>query len=831
MGAAAYNQEDSSSKRLLPKDPLGRRFVQYFYHGWSFIEAPVPEWGERPNWRTEKRYPLEPRNLWSKYQDPELLLGLSFDKYTNYFVVDIDSKSRNHPDNNWQNFKGILYALEDIGMCRVVRVCSSESEGIHLYYFLPYPVYSLTLAVAVKQALFQAGYRLKSGQLEIFPNPKPYNPDKITSYRSHRLPLQKNSFLLDWGLQPISDNVETLLDWADLTASSQDMEALGEAMKLAEQWLSAQYCLRRGKTSAEQFCWDLEELIEEGWTDYGQTNDLLLTFAKYGIIFKHHLGEDLVEYMLEEALNAPGYTKFCRHQHEIERRVRERARSALNYPYYPYRGKPPRPRTYKQQFGEDGVDNVIYLHPSKERHIKTMERIRAVVAMLKSEGTFPKTAYKRTQAIIKKSKAAYGIGVSGTTLYKEEYLPLWHPAHENREDVNVDCYVEKYPILPDPWDTAVELSKLEQEQVSGSLHVTSEWDEVAKEPEPAQDKGFREFTRTPHYEGLCLPPAQPVGRLVRSVSDDEPQPQAAPPAKLGGRVGESASDDNPQPQAASPFEVLLAIFLTRAIFQVFSNLENQHLEIIFLYLEISGIFSTKETINSKHFNFLIELSKSESDFEQFNDKDNLSTLCGGAVQNCDKQNLSLTETVSSSNSEDAVNPPQPLSKTPTGADNPSDEENYPDNHSTPSSPLQTAQCESSNSPPPKNVPQPSTTAEHFVQSPECSTTEEHFSENNSCPENGFTPLEYRQAIHFRFKAQKKALEYRSEFFALRNIRLLPQQRQDYNNFIKYYLMLKSSHNPAKQEAQEWFAAHQELVTNALELGLWDYLEQLPPPDF
>ncbi|MEM1395733.1 MAG: hypothetical protein AAGG00_21095, partial [Cyanobacteria bacterium P01_H01_bin.150] len=292
MGAPAYNQDDSSSKRLLPKDALGRRFIKYFYHGWSFIEAPVPSWGERPSWRTEKRYPMEPRNIWSKYQDPELLLGLSFDKYTNYFVLDIDRKSRNHPEKSRENYDGILQALEEIGMCRVVVVNSSESEGIHLYYFLPYPVYSIALAVAVKQALYQAGYRLKNGQLEIFPNPKPYNPDKKTSYRPHRLPLQKNSFLLDWNLQPVSNSVETLLDWADLTASSQDMESLGEALKAAEEWLSAQYYLRRGKNSAEEWCWDLEETIEQGWTGSGQTNDLLLAFAKYGIIFKRHLGEE-----------------------------------------------------------------------------------------------------------------------------------------------------------------------------------------------------------------------------------------------------------------------------------------------------------------------------------------------------------------------------------------------------------------------------------------------------------------------------------------------------------------------------------------------------------
>ncbi|MEL6165047.1 MAG: hypothetical protein AAFR37_15275, partial [Cyanobacteria bacterium J06628_3] len=133
------------------------------------------------------------------------------------------------------------------------------------------------------------------------------------------------------------------------------------------------------------------------------------------------------------------------------------------------------------------------------------------------------------------------------------------------------------------------------------------------------------------------------------------------------------------------------------------------------------------------------------------------------------------------------------------------------------SPSQTSQEESSDSQPPENVP-------------ECSTTVEHFSENDNSSEV-LASLKHRNAIHFEFKAQKKAKKHSCEFFALKNIRLMPQQRQDYENFIKYYLMLKSSHAFARQKAEEWFSNHQELVNNAREVGLWDYLEHLPPPDF
>ncbi|MEO1373145.1 MAG: hypothetical protein AAFW70_02230 [Cyanobacteria bacterium J06635_10] len=818
MGAAAYDYDNSSSKRLKPEDPLGQHFVKYFQHGWKFIQAPVPKYGEKPSWRTETRYPLELRSLWSKQQNPDLLLGLRLGTFTNYCLLDIDKGSKNHPDNSKEKFNQILLTLESIGLKRDITIRSSESEGLHIYFFLPECVHSLSLALAVKHALIREGFQLIKGELEIFPNPKPYNKLQPTSFNAHRLPLQANSFILDWDLQPTSDDIKIFLDCADLTAQSQDMEVLKEAMEAADEWRKSQYGVLNGKTSAAEFCADLEEQIEPGWTGFYQTNALLLKIAKYGIIFLHHLGQNLIDYMQETVPSLPGYKEYCRHQHEIGRRIRDIAASAERYPYVPCPNSPLRQNTYKDHFfgAKEEETKVKRLHPSKKRRAEKIEKVKAVIAALKNQGIYPETCQKRSEAIIQKSKEMFGRGGSQTTLHKPEYLPLWHPDYDNipteeqeEERVNADSTEEKPPVSPPASNTVAEEPEVVQEQDSSHLHFES------------------------LYEGYVPPAVEPQGGVGESVSDDDPQPQAASgcgvaASNLEGEITDF--NDQQQPQAAAWSCGSRVIFLHLCETEIIPNLEIQELEIIFLYLNISGIFSTTEIINSKFFNFLIEKINSESDFEQFNDKENLSSLSGGAAQNFDNQNLSFSQTVSSAGAENAVNPSQPAYKTPTGADNPSNEKN-PDNSSTPSSSSQTPQSESSNSPSPRNVPQPSTTAELFVQSPECSTTAELFSENNSCPENGFTPLEYRQAIHFKFKAQKKASEYRSEFFALKNIRLMPQQRQDYNNFIKYYLMLKSIHNPAKQEAEAWFAAHQELVTNARELGLWDYLEQLPPPDF
>ena len=83
--------------------------------------------------------PLQPRNLWSQYCNEETLLGLSFSSETNYMLLDIDRKSDNHPKNDQERYDGIEESMESIGLCRPVPILSSDSDGIHQYYFCPRP--------------------------------------------------------------------------------------------------------------------------------------------------------------------------------------------------------------------------------------------------------------------------------------------------------------------------------------------------------------------------------------------------------------------------------------------------------------------------------------------------------------------------------------------------------------------------------------------------------------------------------------------------------------------------------------------------------------------
>jgi hypothetical protein len=484
MNAVDCYQEDKSPKRLLPQDPIGQHFLHYFHHGWSFLEADMPEWGNRPDWRTETRYPLQPRNLWSDYNDDETLLGLSFGSQTNYMLLDIDPGSVNHPDNDRQRYHGILETMESIGLCRDVPIRSSESEGIHLYYFLPQPVHSFTLAATVRNTVEEAGYKVEGGQLEIFPNAKHYNVGKPTSFRSHRLPLQRGSYLLDWDLEPDSNSVATLLQRADLSAAGQDLETLIAAMEQVWHHLKKQR-YRRGKGDVQQWYNHLQQQIQEGFSGFGQTNTLLLSTACFGIVFLRLGGRDLYDYVLDSITTSANYHHYCRHQHEIDVRVTDVVRSAQRY-YYPFKGKPPRNITYQEHFGGSGESErgkiIIFPHPSQKRHEETLERITAVVALLKGAEEFPASIHQRSQAIIAKSKEAFGVGVSQTTLHKVDYLPLWHPAHETVEEntqeivpteerVNPDSTVLKYPILPSPCDEAEEPANPVVAKVSRDLHV------------------------------------------------------------------------------------------------------------------------------------------------------------------------------------------------------------------------------------------------------------------------------------------------------------------------------------------------------------------------
>lgn len=419
----------NSSSSLVLADPLAARFCQYFSYPWRHIFAPVSvEPGEKLQWHTAK-YFLDARTLWRRHQDPDTMVGLRFGDETPYCLLDIDRGSPYHPANDPAGFKAVKAALEEIGLCRPLVVQSSDSGGVHVYFFLASPVPTFALACAIKFALEDAGFRLRCGQLEAFPNTKAWG----SYYNGHRLPLQLGSYLLDDDQQPLTSDLALFLDAADTAAANQDLIALQFHAEKAK----IRYKPRRiGGLPEDHAQWkrDWEEQIATGWTGHGQTNVLLQIIVGYGMVWEGLSGSALEDWAVDTATKAPGYEQYCRHQHEIRLRVRDWIRSSdeLNNYYSPYRSWPRRLGSFKKVVG-DAVNTGLPFKTNSERSEQAQNRIKQVVSLLEAAGTLPKMIIARIKAIIVKAKEVFSTSISHKTLSK--HLTLWHPKHYKSETV------------------------------------------------------------------------------------------------------------------------------------------------------------------------------------------------------------------------------------------------------------------------------------------------------------------------------------------------------------------------------------------------------------
>lgn len=403
-----------------PNSQEGRRFCEFFNHRFSFIVASLDGSG-KPDWKTITDYPLEHRNLWNRFLDPDTLVGLSFGPTAHYLLADIDRGSPYHPYNDETAFKRLLFCFEDVGFNAYLILQSSWSEGIHVYFPLPENVPTFKLALLAKQVAIRSGFAVKDGILEFFPNAKPYNKERPTSYKAHRLPLQEGSFLLDRDYQPYTDAVSTFLDQAEACAVAQDISDIKMAMEAA--YHTRGFNSVRGDASrAAAFARDLQEQIAEGWTDFGQTNDLLRIIGTYGRVFEGLGGRDLARYIAATAQRLPGYAEFCRHQHHIERRAAEWARCIEKF-YYPYGTQPGRAGTFAEMLEEGTRENQV----NNERQQGAISRIKRGVEFLQETLQYlPRRVGEMKDALVNTISHLFGVRPSDKTLYR--YQDLWHPS-------------------------------------------------------------------------------------------------------------------------------------------------------------------------------------------------------------------------------------------------------------------------------------------------------------------------------------------------------------------------------------------------------------------
>jgi hypothetical protein len=409
---------EESSRALapepLPADPTGQRLCEIFgRYPWNFIQAELPDDASaKPIWQTVTKYPLRPRVLWNHWQDANTLIGVRFTHETYYGLLDIDAGS---DYCSADAIAQIRAALETIGITRTLLTRSSWNGGLHLYLPFAEPVNTFNLAVALKECLKSQGLRLKPGQLEIFPNVKAYGVQTFIEYQAHRLPLQpaSGSCLLDDDLNPIGNSLARFFWLWDGAAGHQDMDELRHAFKIGRD--NHRKRPKRKSHPVDSWRQDLDLEITEGWTAPGQTNHLLKTIACYGRVFEGLQGQDLIDYTLRMATSRPGYAQWCRHQHDIERKVTAWARAVEHY-YWPLGTTPTRDTSPLQ-------NNLVSFN--RQQSEDAQNRIRAAYAELEQAGELPKQITARATAIARVAR------VSQQTLYK--HLSLWHPYHRQGE--------------------------------------------------------------------------------------------------------------------------------------------------------------------------------------------------------------------------------------------------------------------------------------------------------------------------------------------------------------------------------------------------------------
>jgi hypothetical protein len=435
MTAPAY-------KPVLPRFEYVRewddRFLALFPHRGDYLWADHPEPNKRPEWKTESTHLLTDRMI----QKGEYLYGVRFGSTTKYVMADIDIRSAYHPTNDPLAIARLVEALEPLGLVEYVRTSSSYSGGLHLYFPFEEAVASWTIALVVKTLLERQGFKLRGGQLEIFPNPKPYS-DLPINHNGHRLPAQQGSYLLNEDWQPVFTSQHAFVQNWQFAARRNQVSAR-EVERLAKLAQRKHYN-KKIKVRGQKYLTDLNNDIEPGWTSSGQTQFLLGKIANRERVFHHALfggrpleGQALADRIVEVAQALPGYDEFCGHQHEIGKKAKEWARAAEQR-YYPYGSD--------QNLLESPVDltEARKLTWNEQQSQEARDRIKHAIADLLENNALPAQVTARR-------KALRGYGVGNVTL--DKYRSLWHPksleSSLDKEyhpvEVNLECSESLEPL-------------------------------------------------------------------------------------------------------------------------------------------------------------------------------------------------------------------------------------------------------------------------------------------------------------------------------------------------------------------------------------------------
>lgn len=476
------------------------QFLNLFPHREDYLWADRPLAGTRPQWQTESSHPLSDRQI----QQGNYLFGVRFGALTHYLMLDIDPTSIYHPSRDPLAIDNLMAALEPLGLVTYVAVRSSIRAGIHLY--LPFQEAQKSWAIARAAALLltHQGFTLSPGQLELFPNPKPYSHTP-TLYNGHRLPLQPGSYLLNAEWDCIYSTQAAFSQRWKFAQTRNDVSQSGVEAILNQ----AQHrAYRNLRTGGQKYLKDLNADIEPGWTGPGQTNFLLGKIANRERVFHHMLwgGDpletaDLAQTIAQVARSLPGFQEFCQHQTDLNQKATEWARSAIQR-YYPYPYGTISPPSQNQ--ANNQLELTAELSWNQKQAEAARKRITEAIADLLNQNALPGQATARRHAI-----RTYGVG--NKTLDKNR--DLWHPDNLAPDNLNLKTLNPSNIVLTRSSPSA-----------SGKYHPINEDSHLSQQSE--------RLTETEYH------PVTP-NKLVGVVASNVPQEQfeGNPSDHVGGSGG------------------------------------------------------------------------------------------------------------------------------------------------------------------------------------------------------------------------------------------------------------------------------------------------------
>ena len=163
------------------------QFLELFHrYDYIFKDVNAANWtSPKGNWRLDDSAILKSISL----QNKKYLLGTRAGRKTRYAVLDIDSGSKYH---NQQELDRLLKTLSDAGIERSSLFRSSFSEGWHLYIFFEEKISSSVVYQQLVKLLKLCNFDVASGTLEVFPH-----PGYSSVGMGLRLPLQHGFAWLD----------------------------------------------------------------------------------------------------------------------------------------------------------------------------------------------------------------------------------------------------------------------------------------------------------------------------------------------------------------------------------------------------------------------------------------------------------------------------------------------------------------------------------------------------------------------------------------------------------------------------------------------------------